>query len=355
MNYWLHRISHHGDIAYPLFLEGYLTIGFSDFANQEFIDDLLNVKDDNLAWTQFEEHIFEKWKYKPRTRYSLWRFVHEFKKGDTVLVPGWREFYLYKIVSERPQLISELPDEVLPKANLESLQKVGGLLLKEGETIDLGFFWRVEPILENGVSRNDYADAALTARMKIRGTNSKISDLEESIKKSQDHAERQVPIHLYSILSDEYNMDLLGIIKKEMNPDKFEKLIHWYFQRVGATDVWIPAKNERNKEGDADVIAVFEPIKTIIYVQAKFYNGETGTHSIDQIASYLAHKEKQEKTEEEFSSKEYSHITWVITTGTFKEQEILRFAEENDVKLFDGMQFSQMLLDAGFQGLGKAT
>jgi hypothetical protein len=37
MNYWLHRISHHAEIAYPLLDKGYLSIGFSDFATQEFI------------------------------------------------------------------------------------------------------------------------------------------------------------------------------------------------------------------------------------------------------------------------------------------------------------------------------
>ena len=39
--YWLHRISHHKEVSYPLLDNNMLSIGFSDFSNQEFIDDVL--------------------------------------------------------------------------------------------------------------------------------------------------------------------------------------------------------------------------------------------------------------------------------------------------------------------------
>lgn len=38
MNYWLHRISHKAELSYPLLNKGFLTIGFSDFTDNEFID-----------------------------------------------------------------------------------------------------------------------------------------------------------------------------------------------------------------------------------------------------------------------------------------------------------------------------
>jgi len=41
MNYWIHRISYLAEIPSPLFEKGFLTIGFSDFSNQEFIDKAL--------------------------------------------------------------------------------------------------------------------------------------------------------------------------------------------------------------------------------------------------------------------------------------------------------------------------
>ena len=51
---------------------------------------------------------------------------------------------------------------------------------------------------------------------------------------------------------------VLKSLKSELNPDKFENLVKFYFEKNGATDVYIPAKNEKGKEGDADVVAIFE-------------------------------------------------------------------------------------------------
>ena len=38
MKVWLHRISHCADISYKLLENGYISIGFSDFANIEFLE-----------------------------------------------------------------------------------------------------------------------------------------------------------------------------------------------------------------------------------------------------------------------------------------------------------------------------
>ena len=38
---WLHRISHHGEVARPLLDNGYLSIGFSAFSSHDFIKDVL--------------------------------------------------------------------------------------------------------------------------------------------------------------------------------------------------------------------------------------------------------------------------------------------------------------------------
>ena len=53
---------------------------------------------------------------------------------------------------------------------------------------------------------------------------------------------------------------------KQLNPDKFERLIKWYFQRNLANSVDIPAKNENGKSGDTDVIATFDNLKLIIEI-----------------------------------------------------------------------------------------
>ena len=37
MTYYLHRISHHAELAYPLLERGILSVGWSDFATREFV------------------------------------------------------------------------------------------------------------------------------------------------------------------------------------------------------------------------------------------------------------------------------------------------------------------------------
>ena len=54
--------------------------------------------------------------------------------------------------------------------------------------------------------------------------------------------------------------------------------------KLGADKVDIPSKN--NKENavenyaDVDVIAIFEKLKHIIYIQAKFHNGKTSDWAV---------------------------------------------------------------------------
>lgn len=97
--------------------------------------------------------------------------------------------------------------------------------------------------------------------MKIRQTNASIKDLKLSIEKSIENYQINKPIHLHSIIIEKTSDLVLNAIKNELNPDKFEKLVKTYFKTIGANDVFIPAKNEKNKEGDADIIAVFENLK----------------------------------------------------------------------------------------------
>lgn len=40
MKYYLHRISHESNISYPLLDNGLLSIGWSDFSNREFLDNV---------------------------------------------------------------------------------------------------------------------------------------------------------------------------------------------------------------------------------------------------------------------------------------------------------------------------
>ena len=344
MHYWLHRISHHAEISHPLLEKGYLSIGFSDFSEQEFIDDILEAN----SWDTFESYMDDIWGDRPRTRFSLWRFVAEMKKGDWVLVPSWGTFSIYELIGDKPETVASVNADNVKDWHGHKLHiNEKGLLSTEKEGVaDLGFIWKVKPI-EKNIARYEYADAALTSRMKIRNTNADISDLKESIERSVKFFKENKPINIYSQIISKTGDRILNTIQSELNENKFESLVKWYFQRIGASEVSIPAKNESGKEGDADVVAVFEPIRTIIYTQVKFHKGSTSEWAIEQILEY---KEQKELSMDDG----YSKQSWVITSADKYSKEAYELAKENNVQLVDGTQFVKMLLDIGFVNLDKA-
>ncbi|MFQ5650843.1 MAG: hypothetical protein ACE5IY_12950 [bacterium] len=132
MKYWLHRISHHAETSYPLLEQEYLSIGFSDFSNTEFIN-----KTRQEGWEFFEKSIQECWKSKPRTRHNLWRFIAEMKKGDRVLVPSWGEFSLFEIIDDLPVPIGNVDISNLKTWNVQAK-------FHDGETSD----WATRQIIE---------------------------------------------------------------------------------------------------------------------------------------------------------------------------------------------------------------
>lgn len=343
MSIWLHRISHHAEVAYPLLDKGYLSIGYSDFSEHNFIKDSC----EENGWESFERYFEEYWNSKPKTRYNLWRFIVEMKSQDLIIVPSWGSFGIFELTEQMAQPVSEIE---LPEINdwhgKKIEKKEDGLLYREtGELIDLGFVRKVK-LINKDIPRYEYADAALTSRMKIRSTNANISDLKLSIEKALNGFTNGQPLNIYSQIISKTRQNVLDIIKAELTPDKFERLIKWYFQRIGATEVYIPSKNESGKEGDADVVAVFEPLRTIIYSQVKFHTGETSLWAIEQIKSYTDQKDTMDDG--------YSKISWVISSADSFSKESYDFAKEAKVQLVDGKQFTTMLLEAGIINLGKA-
>lgn len=241
---WLHRISHHSEVSYPLLENGYLTIGFSDFSSLEFIRNTKN------NWDIFGDNFLQAWGEIPRTRYNLWRFLHEMKKGDIILVPSWGVFSLYEIVGEEVQPINGVSLTGIKTWDNDNVCIINKLLhtLKSENLIDLGFYHNVK-LLESEISRHDYADAPLTARMKIRSTNSEITELESNIENARRAFNSKKPINIHSCILESTSKIVLDIIKDQLNPGKLELLIKWYFENIGATHVHIPAKNESGKEG----------------------------------------------------------------------------------------------------------
>ncbi len=344
--YWLHRISHCQETSRPLLEKGFLTIGFSDFRNPEFL---------SYGWNDFNEEFQRQWGSLPNNRFFLWRFLHEMSNDDFVLVPGYRTYSVYEIEGcAKP--IGEIPISDLRTWTGDIVEKREGLLYAQGQLIDLGFFRRVKLHRiggENGleakdINRYEYADNALTKRLRFFGATLDISDLENSIRRSLAHYQDQKPLNLHSRIVEEMTEGILDLICEELTPDKFESLIKWYFRRIGASEIYIPPRNESDNAGDADVIATFEPIKTIIYVQAKFHepDSETDEWAVEQIREYVDYRDTEDDG--------YSKISWVVSTCDGFTERCQNMANLHGVTLINGQEFARMLIHAGIEGLDTA-
>lgn len=347
--YWLHRISYHQEVSYPLLAKGYLTIGFSDFLkNEEFLA-AMKQKTDN-RWALFEQENRLIWGEKLRkTRYNLWRFLCEFEIGDWILVPSWGTFSVYEVISEPMVAGSAILGGVKDwNGNDVIAGGEGGRYLKyiDGRVIDLGFALKVK-IVESGIPRIGYADNDLLYGMKYRMTNKEMSELGDKICTAIERFRNNNPIDIYTETVNLLSDKLKDVIMNKVSDDQFEKLIKFYFERIGADEVEIPSKQSGQGEADGDVIATFEDIKLKIYVQAKHHTGVTNCKGVNQVSKYVEQKER------ETDDNEYSSIAWVITSADEFTDEAISIAENRSVRLINGIEFRKMLIDAGIANLGK--
>ena len=325
MKYWLHRISHEGECSRRLLLEsGKLTIGFSDLSTQDFLDKVSSAR----SVDDLDSDVRNAYNYLLRSRHSLWRFLKEMQVGDLVIVPHPGTYSAYAIKS--------------------------GPKLLEGVGVDLGFYrdvevYKIGNIEAKDISRHDYADRALTARMKVRNTNVDVSDLSRNIESALNAYGKGKPMTLRSTC--EYNRlgkELLGLIYSQLSPRKFESLLQWYFQRIGAS-VDIPAKTH-GKGGDADITASFDSLRLTIHVQAKHHDPDTATDSwpVQQVRDYA--RDYVEGKDREATDDDV-HALWVVSTSKKFTDTCANEAREHGVVLINGIQFAHMLLDAGLESL----
>ena len=341
MKYWLHRITG-GDnaleFAHPLlFTHNYLTIGWSYFSDDTFIknvkergEEAINITMQKAGWGL------------PRNRWNLWRFIKGMRTGDIVVVPTWGHFSLF-VIADDVVLSNQSIDASIYKdwnGKLAKLNDDGFFYNTEGKRIDLGFYRRVTPVLLN-IPREGYTDQELYSRMKIRQTNADISDLKKSIEYAQKAFKEKKPINLKEQIIDETAPKLLGLIEKLTNDIKFENLVGWYLQSLGAR-VDTPSKNEsKTEDGDADKVAYFENIKTAIMVQVKKHEGTTNDWAVQQIKAFKANH----------NYGDYHTQMWVISSCKKFSDEAKNIAEAEGVRLIDGIEFAKMILDTGLEGM----
>ena len=161
---------------------------------------------------------------------------------------------------------------------------------------------------------------------------------ETEYRKSLKNYEANKPIHLHSILLEKTARLVVELLTTQLNPSKFKKVISVYFKTIGVAEVTIPDKNTRGKEGDADIIAVFENMKLIMYVQAKFQSGQINQWAANQVLDYVSQQDRLDDG--------YNRIAWVITTADSFNSEAQKTAAQNQIQLINGLDFSKMLLNA---------
>ncbi|WP_042399041.1 restriction endonuclease [Clostridium saudiense] len=328
---WLHRISHCKEVSFKLLEMGYLTIGFSDIAKEEFLNEILN-NDIYESRIKFFEEEFEKiWGPKKRNRYSLWRFIHEFKDNDIVVVPYSKEFDIYKLIG-KPMMLKDVDD---------------GNIVGEFSNADLGFVWKVEPLIRNA-KRSELFSRKLISRMKIRDTNANITDLKDEIENAIDIVKNNKLFDIHDFIIDSMIKNIEEVINEGLSDHKFEKLVKWYMDKCGSTDTYIPSKNESGKENgaDADVVAIFKNLKVVIYIQVKYHRGFTEGLAVEQINEY--------KNQREYVEDEYTYIPWVISSADEYSDNAKSLANEYGVRLIGLKEFCKMIIDIGIQDINEA-
>ena len=276
---------------------------------------------------------------------KAWRcLLHflRFRKDDIVVVPLWnREFAIVRILAT-PTPISQSPlcgTELSSRLGKQVLITKQGIIAKDADGYyDIGF---VAPFKLLRQIPRSYADAALTSRMKFRQTNCEIGDLRESINLA---LQATGSISIYDSICEKVTEKILDALKEKLNDRGFERVIKWYMLHMGADRVSIPAKNDpKKKDGaDADIVAEFDDLGLVYYIQAKKHDQLTSAWAVKQIERYR----QQMQTD----GSDITYISWVVSTGKFDEN-MIESAKNANVRLIGGLDFAQMLLRSGIRDI----
>lgn len=341
--YYLHRISHEGNVSYALMDKGYLTLGWSELSDTSILD-----ASREPGYPNFDTIFTSRNNEKKRSRWNIWYFA-QIKEGDIIVVPLYEgKFSVFEAV-DVAKSIRELQFDVenfSGKWNSDNYTWKDDLLFDETaqRIVDLGFFVKVKEIVTY-VPRN-YVEGVFVSRMKIRDTDADITNIKDYVERGIKAGKEKKPITLYESTIEALVNELTVSIQKVPDDRKFEKLIKWYLIKCGASS-FIPAKNEPGKErgADADIVAIFDNLKYVVYVQAKHHTGETSNWSVTQIKEYLDQKS---------GDSDYTYASWVISSAEDFSAEAKNEASDSGVRLINGKEFSRMLLDLGLFNLDEA-
>lgn len=334
---WLHRISHEWEVSYSLLEQGYLSIGWRCFLHSDIL--LRIAEDGEPGFISFMAQQQEN----SRSRWNLWYFC-QFRPGDRVVVPLFDHDFVIAEVEGSVFPVSDLCglSFLTQKKETVEIGKDGIRSLATGRLYDIGFLIQIKPLCQP--IKRELADARLSSKMKLRQANADITSIADSIDAALC---AKAPASIHDAFVNASFEKFQMVLQNNVTPDGLERLVCWYMKKKGASNVWIPAKNEHGKQNgaDADVIAEFEALRVIFYIQVKKHQGKTSRWAVHQIAEYANQKQDD--------ANDYTYIPWVITTAEF-DADAVQDAKAKGVRLIGGQEWIRMLLDCGIDSVDDA-
>ncbi len=337
-NYYLLRMmNHERETAIQLFEDNYIFIGYRDFdknSQWNYIEKYnKSIDKDRLIEDMIDECGWDCNGRQIGSHKKLNKFF-QFEIGDTIIIPDTKSFHIVKII-EGIKSFHSIKENYISKSN---------------QNPDIGFVYKVEKMRDNNgnssISREKFAESKLTARLKAINGLLDINDLKDDIEKSKEAFINNKVIKIDEILKENLREVVKNTIIKTLEPNKFENFIKNLMKKLGASQVDIPNKNDKARAeeeyADVDVIAVFENIKHIIYIQAKFHEGESSNWAVKQLEAYNGEKDIDTS---------YSTSYWAITSGVFSDEAKRNDNDNNKViRLIDGDELANIILEIGVEG-----
>ncbi|SHH02591.1 Restriction endonuclease [Anaerosphaera aminiphila DSM 21120] len=272
--YLMYRISNESNISKKLLKKvGLLSIGWYSIVESGYYDEVIE-KINYLNKYEFSKYFMElgqKLNYDSMTRnrsYFLYNFLR-LRPSDYVVVAESGVFNIYKVVGT-------------PYSNSKSTDNI--------RRYDIGFLVKVERVFED-VPRSEYLTSRLNSALKFRGTNLVLDDWESDIKIVMKNIEKKEPVFSMRPIKNNIAKRVHEHILKKLDENQFEILIKEYLRKIGSSEPKIPSKQKKNSRNDSiadiDVIAPFNKIGAIIYVQAKHHDGVSDRYGIEQLIGYV--------------------------------------------------------------------
>lgn len=330
--YLMHRISHEVKTSIKLLNDdNMLSIGWQIIVKEGLANETIQqAQGEKADFIDYFEGLKNKLNNKYFTRrkgYYLYNFL-KLDKGDKVVIP---------MPIEGTITIVEVVDKPIPYRKEAN-----------GEEVDIGFVVNVRKIAEN-IQRADYVIPELASKFKYRGSNLVLSSKDNTIIDSLiSNFKKGKKSHSF----DNHRENIISIINQylndNVNDNQFEKIIEMYFEKIGADSTYRRSKkykNEKNEKiADVDVIAKFDALRTVVYVQVKHHKGFTNNHGLEQLHKF------EHENEEDF--KHLNPLKWLITTGEVDSKTEDKSVEYN-IRIISDREFAAMMYSAGMIEIPK--